>query len=289
MSRTPCSAAGHGRDERHHVARREPSVGRGELVAHGETNAPEDAPQGGTRGFEEGGQPADIGHVGRELHDLRACPHALAKSREIKQVDLTAGAHGVGSAYHFMAGPAAKEAPATPATEAEKRRAIRVLTVTVSDSRSAGDDESGRRLYTLLGDAGFTLLPHRLVADEPALIRDILRDLAEQDLADVLVTTGGTGIAPRDQTYEALEPLLEKRLDGFGEAFRRLSWDEVGPRSVLSRAVAGVADGRFVVALPGSPKAVTLAVEKLVIPLLVHAVALCRGSAGQHRHSGSGA
>lgn len=186
-----------------------------------------------------------------------------------------------------MAGPAAKEAPPGPIGEAEKRRAVRVLTVTVSDSRSATDDESGRRLCTLLGDAGFTLVPHRLVADEPSLIRGIVKELTERDLADALVTTGGTGIAPRDQTYEALEPLLEKRLDGFGEAFRRLSWDEVGARSVLSRAVAGVAGGRFVVALPGSPKAVTLAVEKLVIPLLVHAVALCRGQAGQHQHRGS--
>jgi molybdopterin adenylyltransferase len=187
-----------------------------------------------------------------------------------------------------MAGPAAKEAPVPSVTEAEKRRAVRVLTVTVSDSRSTSDDESGRRLCALLAGAGFTLVPHRLVPDEPARIRDIVRELAEQDLADALVTTGGTGIAPRDQTYEALEPLLEKRLDGFGEAFRRLSWDEVGPRSVLSRAVAGVAGGRFVVALPGSPKAVTLAVEQLVVPLLVHAVALCRGEAGQHRQGGHG-
>jgi molybdenum cofactor biosynthesis protein B len=187
-----------------------------------------------------------------------------------------------------MTGQVAKDPNEKQAAEAEARRAVRVLTVTISDSRSNADDESGRRLRSLLETAGFTLVPHRIVADEPALVRGIVRELAEQDLADALVTTGGTGIAPRDQTYEALEPLLEKKLDGFGEAFRRLSWDEVGARSVLSRAVAGVAGGRFVVALPGSPKAVTLAVEKLVIPLLVHAVALARGEAGQHRHGGSG-
>jgi len=188
-----------------------------------------------------------------------------------------------------MAGHAAKD-PSNPPAEGgtEARRAIRVLTVTVSDSRSTGSDESGQRLKALLEGAGFTLVAHRIVADEPALIRRIVRELSEQDLADALVTTGGTGIAPRDQTYEALEPLLEKRLDGFGEAFRRLSWDEVGPRSVLSRAVAGVISGRFVVALPGSPRAVTLAVEKLVIPLLEHAVALARGHAGQHHHGGGG-
>jgi molybdenum cofactor biosynthesis protein B len=166
----------------------------------------------------------------------------------------------------------------------EERRGIRVLTVTVSDTRTLGNDESGRLLGTLLGDAGFTLVEHRIVADEPALISAIVREVSAHDLADALVSTGGTGIAPRDRTYEALEALLEKRLDGFGEAFRRLSWDEVGPRAVLSRAVAGVAGGRFVAALPGSPRAVKLAVEKLLVPLLEHAVALCRGAAGHHHH-----
>jgi molybdenum cofactor biosynthesis protein B len=185
-----------------------------------------------------------------------------------------------------MADHAAKDPGSERASEADARRAVRVLTVTVSDSRSAADDESGRRLRSLLEAAGFTLMPHRIVTDDPELVRRVVHELGELDLADAMVSTGGTGIAPRDQTYEALEPLLEKKLDGFGEAFRRLSWDEVGPRSVLSRAVAGVASGRVVVALPGSPKAVTLAVEKLVIPLLVHAVALARGRAGQHGHSG---
>jgi molybdenum cofactor biosynthesis protein B len=101
-------------------------------------------------------------------------------------------------------------------------------------------------------------------------------------LADAIVTTGGTGIAPRDRTYEAIEALLEKRLDGFGEAFRRLSWDEVGPRAVLSRALAGVHRGRIVAALPGSPKAVVLAVDQVLAPILAHAVALARGI--QHGH-----
>jgi molybdenum cofactor biosynthesis protein B len=184
-----------------------------------------------------------------------------------------------------MSGHAAQDPHAIPSA-LEARRAIRVLTVTISDTRSAGTDESGQTLRKLLSDAGFTLVEHRLVPDEPALIEAIVRELASANVADVLVTTGGTGIAPRDRTYEALEPLLEKRLDGFGEAFRRLSWDEVGPRSVLSRAVAGVAGGRFVAALPGSPRAVRLAVEKLLIPLLEHAVALCRGDAPKHHHGG---
>jgi molybdenum cofactor biosynthesis protein B len=182
-----------------------------------------------------------------------------------------------------MPGHAAHE-PHASRDHAAARRAIRLLTVTISDTRTSGTDESGQTLRDLLAGAGFTLVEHRIVADEPALIAGIVHELSEHDLADALVTTGGTGIAPRDRTFEALEPLLEKRLDGFGEAFRRLSWDEVGPRSVLSRAVAGVAGGRFVAALPGSPRAVRLAVEKLLIPLLEHAVALCRADGGKHQH-----
>jgi molybdenum cofactor biosynthesis protein B len=184
-----------------------------------------------------------------------------------------------------MSGHAAKDPHASHGNP-EARRAIRVLTVTISDTRTSGTDESGQTLRRLLGEAGFTLVEHRIVADEPVLIEGIVRELSAHDLADALVTTGGTGIAPRDRTYEALEPLLDKRLDGFGEAFRRLSWDEVGARSVLSRAVAGIAGGRFVAALPGSPRAVRLAVEKLLVPLLEHAVALGRGDSVRHDHGG---
>ena len=186
-----------------------------------------------------------------------------------------------------MTGHAAPDPHATSGSR-EARAAIRILTVTISDTRTAGDDESGRTLRTLLAEAGFTLTEHRIIPDEPELIERVVRGLEADDLADALVSTGGTGIAPRDRTIEALEPLLEKRLDGFGEAFRRLSWDEIGPRAVLSRALAGVAGGRFVAALPGSPRAVKLAVEKLLVPLLEHAVALCRGDARKHHHGGHG-
>jgi molybdenum cofactor biosynthesis protein B len=93
----------------------------------------------------------------------------------------------------------------------------------------------------------------------------------------VILLTGGTGIAPRDQTYEAIEGLLEKRLDGFGEAFRRLSWDAIGPKAILSRAVAGTWRGRIVAALPGSPAALGIAVEQVLAPVLDHAVRLLRG------------
>lgn len=162
------------------------------------------------------------------------------------------------------------------------RRAVRVLTVTISDTRTPANDESGRRLRELLASAGFTLGEHRIVHDEPAALRALLEAVAEQDLADAVISTGGTGIAPRDQTVEALEPLLDKRLDGFGEAFRRLSFEQVGARAILSRAIAGTARGRFVAALPGSPRAVELAVEALLIPVLEHAVALLQGRSVRH-------
>jgi molybdenum cofactor biosynthesis protein B len=159
---------------------------------------------------------------------------------------------------------------------------LRVAAITVSDTRTADDDEGGTRLRERLEAAGFVVPQRGLVKDEPAALRALIAHICDEDLADAIVTTGGTGIAPRDRTYEAIEALLEKRLDGFGEAFRRLSWDEVGPRAVLSRAVAGVHRGRVLVALPGSPKAVVLAVDRVLAPILAHAVALARGQ--KHGH-----
>jgi molybdenum cofactor biosynthesis protein B len=159
---------------------------------------------------------------------------------------------------------------------------VRVAAITVSDTRTAADDEGGAKLVERLEAAGFLVTMRGLVKDEPAELRAQIARVCDEDLADAIVTTGGTGIAPRDRTYEAVEALLEKRLDGFGEAFRRLSWDEVGPRAVLSRAVAGVHRGRVLAALPGSPKAVALAVDRVLGPVLAHAVALAGGK--KHGH-----
>jgi molybdopterin adenylyltransferase len=161
--------------------------------------------------------------------------------------------------------------------ERERRRSVRVLTVTVSDTRTSSNDEGGARLCQLLAEAGFSLVPHRITSDDPERLRALLEEVHANDLADAVITTGGTGIAPRDLVIEAIEPLLEKRLDGFGEVFRSLSFQEVGPRAILSRAIAGVFRGRFVAALPGSPRAVALAVTALVVPTLDHAVALLKG------------
>jgi molybdenum cofactor biosynthesis protein B len=161
-------------------------------------------------------------------------------------------------------------------------RVVRVAVVTVSDTRTEADDESGTRLRERLEAAGLVVSFRAIVRDEPAELQAVLARVAVEDLADAVVTTGGTGVAPRDQTYEALEVLLEKRLDGFGEAFRRLSWDEIGPRAVLSRALAGTYQGLVVAALPGSPKAIALAVDRILAPILGHAVALARGERSKH-------
>jgi molybdenum cofactor biosynthesis protein B len=161
-------------------------------------------------------------------------------------------------------------------------RPIRVATVTVSDTRTESDDESGTRLRERLEAAGFAVSLQAIVRDETHLLRELVTRVCDEDLADAVVTTGGTGIAPRDRTYEAIEALLETKLDGFGEAFRRLSWDQIGPRAVLSRAVAGVHRGRIIAALPGSPKAIGLAVDDILAPILAHAVALARGETARH-------
>jgi molybdopterin adenylyltransferase len=151
----------------------------------------------------------------------------------------------------------------------------RVVTVTVSDTRTEADDLSGRALAEEL--AAFTLVRHVIVPDEPEPILSVIRDVMANDEADAVVLSGGTGIAPRDRTFEAVEALFDKRLDGFGETFRRLSWDAIGPRAILSRATAGTIGTRIVFSLPGSEKAVRLAARELIVPLLAHAVDLLHG------------
>jgi molybdopterin adenylyltransferase len=151
----------------------------------------------------------------------------------------------------------------------------RVVTVTVSDTRTDADDASGAALGEEL--ASFTVVRHVIVPDEPARIAELVRGVASGGEADAIVLSGGTGIAPRDCTCEAIEPLFDKRLEGFGEAFRRLSWDEIGPRAVLSRATAGTIGTCLVMALPGSTKAARLGARALVAPILAHAVDLLNG------------
>ncbi len=158
----------------------------------------------------------------------------------------------------------------------------RVATLTVSDTRTAADDQGGAELRRLLAAAGFRVAAHAIVRDGVDSVRAAVKGLCNDPAIDAVVTTGGTGISPRDQTYEAIDGLLDRHLDGFGEAFRRLSWADIGPRAILSRALAGTVAGKIVVALPGSPRALALAVEHILAPLLPHAVAVV-GGRGDHR------
>ncbi len=148
--------------------------------------------------------------------------------------------------------------------------------VTVSDTRGAADDVSGSRARELVEAAGHRVVEARRVRDEVAAIRPLVAGLLARSEVDVVVLTGGTGVAPRDVTLEAVEPLLERVLPGFGELFRLLSFEQVGAAAMLSRAVGGVARGRALFALPGSPRAVELACERLILPEAGHLVAQAR-------------
>jgi molybdenum cofactor biosynthesis protein B len=153
----------------------------------------------------------------------------------------------------------------------EAPRSVSMFVVTASDTRGEAEDESGAFLRAAIAAAGHSVAGYRIVADEPAAIRAALGDAARAG-ADAIVVNGGTGIAARDRTYEAVAGLLEKRLDGFGELFRMLSFGEIGPAAMLSRAVAGVWGGRAVFSVPGSLAAVRLAWERLIGPEVGHVV-----------------
>jgi len=146
--------------------------------------------------------------------------------------------------------------------------------LTASDSRTPETDDSGRIIRDLLAAAGHRIEYYEVLPDDPALIRQALLQHL-QDL-DAIVVNGGTGIAARDSTIEAIRVLLDKELDGFGELFRYLSYQQIGSAAFLSRALAGIAAGKIVVSLPGSPDACRLAMEKLLIPQLPHIAQLLK-------------
>jgi molybdenum cofactor biosynthesis protein B len=148
--------------------------------------------------------------------------------------------------------------------------------VTVSDSRTEENDTSGQLIQRLLKETGHTVELYRIVKDEPTRIADLLR--AAPATTRAIICNGGTGLAKRDSTFEAVCALLDKKISGFGEIFRMLSYEQIGAAAMLSRAVAGVAGDRIIFSLPGSTKAVELAMTKLILPELGHMVGLVRGS-----------
>jgi molybdenum cofactor biosynthesis protein B len=157
------------------------------------------------------------------------------------------------------------------------KRAAACAVVTVSDTRTAETDTSGARIRALLAEAGHRVVAYDILPDEPERVRRRLEELLALPGLDAVIVSGGTGLAPRDTTYEVVAALLDKRLDGFGELFRMLSYQEVGAAAMLSRAVAGAARGKLLASLPGSTAAVELAMSRLLVPELGHVVALLGG------------
>jgi molybdenum cofactor biosynthesis protein B len=149
---------------------------------------------------------------------------------------------------------------------------VRCAILTVSDTRTEATDTSGHAIASLLTSANHTIVYQRILRDEPTEVRDLVQTFANDERVQAIITTGGTGITSRDSTYEAVTALLTKRLDGFGELFRMLSYQEIGAAAMMSRACAGVFNRRVVICLPGSEHAVRLAMTRLILPELGHLI-----------------
>lgn len=148
---------------------------------------------------------------------------------------------------------------------------VRMAVLTISDTRTKETDTGGQLVQQLARNEGLELVEYGIVEDDIAAIRVVISDWLEREEIDVIVTTGGTGIAKRDVTLEAVEPFFEKEIDGFGELFRYVSFSEdIGTKALLSRAAAGVANDKAIFVLPGSRGAVKLAMERLILPEVQH-------------------
>lgn len=156
--------------------------------------------------------------------------------------------------------------------KAHAPRSVGCWVVTVSDTKTAETDTSGAVIRERLSAAGHHVVGATIVRDEPADVQRVVREVCRDERVQAVVLTGGTGITSRDSTFEAVEALLQKRLPGFGELFRSLSYQEIGAAAMLSRAQLGIHARRVVVSLPGSPNACRLALDKLLIPELPHLV-----------------
>ena len=154
--------------------------------------------------------------------------------------------------------------------KANAPRSIGCFVLTISDSKTPETDTSGALIRERLTQAGHTVVGHAIVRDEPTQVTAVIRGGCGDPAVEAFILTGGTGVTSRDSTFEAVEALLDKRLTGFGELFRMLSYEEIGAAAMMSRAQAGVVRGRALFSLPGSPNACRLALSKLIIPELGH-------------------
>lgn len=154
--------------------------------------------------------------------------------------------------------------------------AVRCFVLTISDTRTEATDTSGTFIAESIASAGHSLVGRAMLPDDAERVRAAVSAQLDRSDVDVIITTGGTGITSRDSTFEAVDGLLDKRLTGFGEIFRMLSYQHIGAAAIMSRATAGLARGHIVIVLPGSLAAVRLAMEKLVLPELGHLVQQAR-------------
>ena len=154
--------------------------------------------------------------------------------------------------------------------KARAPRSIGCFVLTISDSKTLETDTSGALIREQLAAAGHRVVGHAIVRDDPGQVAAVVREGCANPALEAFILTGGTGVTSRDATFEAVEALLDKRLTGFGELFRMLSYEEIGAAAMLSRAQAGVVKGRALFSLPGSPNACRLALDKLVLPELGH-------------------
>jgi molybdenum cofactor biosynthesis protein B len=151
-------------------------------------------------------------------------------------------------------------------------RQVRVFVLTVSDTRTDQTDTAGLAIVEALKARGHVVTGKTIEKDEPERVAELVRQQAVIGDVDAIITTGGTGLTSRDSTFEAIDALLNKRLPGFGELFRMLSYQDIGSAAMMSRACAGTIGRVVVISLPGSEKAVRLAMDKLVVPELAHLV-----------------
>jgi len=152
----------------------------------------------------------------------------------------------------------------------------RCAVVTLSDTRTEATDTSGRRIRDLLAEAGHTVAIYHLIPDDPTQLALLLTTLLASPDVDAILTNGGTGVSPRDQTIPTIERMIDTPLPGFGELFRMLSYEQIASGAMLSRATGGLARGKPLFAMPGSTKAVELAMTKLILPELRHLLAEVR-------------
>jgi molybdopterin adenylyltransferase len=149
-------------------------------------------------------------------------------------------------------------------------RTVHVAVLTISDTRTPASDRSGRLILQRLSRNGHPVVDYRIVRDDPPGIRRVVGGWKRHRRVEAMILSGGTGISPRDATFEAVERLLSKKLEGFGEIFRWLSYRQVGSAAFLSRAVAGLCGNKVLFSLPGSERAVRLAMDRLILPELGH-------------------